>query len=73
MEFIDHGGFANTRVAGNKNEFRSASAGDPAEGGEQQLDLLFPSVKLLRDQEAVRHIASAEGKRFDPPACFQSG
>src|SRR6516225_508125 len=62
MEFIDHGGFANTRVAGNKNEFRSASAGDPAEGGEQQLDLFFPSVKLLRDQEAVRHVASAEGK-----------
>ena len=32
MEFIDDGGFTDTRVAGNKNEFRSASAYDTVEG-----------------------------------------
>jgi hypothetical protein len=50
MEFINNGGFANTRVAGNKNEFRSASAYHTVEGRQQDADLGLSPVEHLRDQ-----------------------
>ena len=65
MEFIDDGGFANTRVAGNKNEFRSASAYDTLEGRQQGRDLELSPVELLRDQQSVRHVVRAQREWFD--------
>ena len=53
MEFIDNGGFANPRVAGNKNEFRSACAYDTPEGRQQDADLALTAIELLGNQQSV--------------------
>jgi hypothetical protein len=38
MQFINDSGLADTRIAGNQNEFRPASAYDTVEGREQRID-----------------------------------
>ena len=38
---------------------------DPVEGREQGVDLALPAVELLRDQQPVRHVVSAERERVD--------
>ena len=60
MEFIDDGGFANTRVAGNKNEFRPASPHHTLKGCQQGRDLELPTEEFLRDQQLVRHIVRSQ-------------
>src|SRR4051794_12596180 len=65
MEFIDDGGFANTRLAGDKNEFWPASPHLTLEGRQQGIDLELPSVELLGDQQLVRPIARSQREWFD--------
>jgi hypothetical protein len=54
MEFVDNGGFADTRVARYKNEFGSASSYDTVEGRQQGIDFGGSSVQLLRNEQPVR-------------------
>ena len=62
MEFIDNGGFANTRVARNKNEFRSASAYDTVEGRQQGIDFGRSPVQFLGNERPVRLVVLAKRK-----------
>src|SRR5260370_1046887 len=53
--------------AGDEDQRGSAVGGDAVEGRQQGVDLTFPRVQPLRDQQTVRRILPTERKRVDPP------
>ena len=63
---VDHRGLADSRIAGHEHEFRRAVRYDPVERSEQSVDLALPAIELLRDQQPVRYVATAEREGFDP-------
>ena len=65
VQFVDHRGLADAGISGHEHEFRGAVRHDPIEGSEQRVDLALPAVELLRDQQPVRHVVSAELERVD--------
>src|ERR1700722_14096951 len=67
MELIDECGFADAGVSGDQHQFRSATANDAVEGGEQSVNLAVPPVQLLGDYEAIRCVVSARSEVIDPP------
>ena len=67
MKLIDDCGFADAGVSGDQHQFRSATANDAVEGGEQSVNLAVPPVQLLGDHEAIRGVASARSEVIDPP------
>src|SRR5471030_2999903 len=65
MEFIDNSGLANTRIAGNKNEFRITSRYDTVERRQQRIDFGCPSVQFLGNQQSVRLVVPARQELVD--------
>src|ERR1700728_1476037 len=59
VELIDDCGFADAGVSGDQHQFRSATANDAVESGEQSVNLAVPPVQLLGDHEAIRSVMSA--------------
>ena len=66
MEFIDDCGFADAGISGDQHQFRSATANDAVEGGEEGVNLAVPPVQLLGDREAIRGVVSARSEVIDP-------
>ena len=64
MEFVHERGLADAGIAGDEHELGCAIRDDPVEGAKQRPDLMLPAVELLRDQQTVRHVVSAERERL---------
>jgi hypothetical protein len=62
---VHYRGLADTGIAGDKHQLRDAVRHDTVEGSEQCLNLALSAVELLRDEESVRYIVSAERERVD--------
>src|SRR5258708_2927934 len=65
VQFVHHRGLADTGIAGHEHQLRGAVGYDTVEGREQRVNLALSAVKLLRDQQPVRYIVSAELERVD--------
>ena len=65
VEFVHDRRFADAVVAGDEHEFGCAIRYDPVESAEQRSDLMLPAVELLRDEQSVRRVVSAECERLD--------
>src|SRR4051812_12397794 len=59
MELIDDGGLADTRVSGNEDQLRRATAYDTLEGGEQDIDLVRSPVQFLWNHQPVWRVVLA--------------
>jgi hypothetical protein len=66
VQLVHHRGLADAGISGDQHEFGGAVRHDPVEGSEQSVDLALPAVELLRDQQPVRYVATAEREGFDP-------
>src|SRR6202051_1223238 len=66
VQFIDHRGLTNTGISGHQHKLQGAGRYHPIEGSDQRIDLALPAVELLRDQQPVRYVATAEREGFDP-------
>src|SRR6266478_6949985 len=53
VQFVHHRGFANAGITRYEHEFWRTLSYDPVECREQGVDLAFPPVQLLRDQQPV--------------------
>ena len=65
MQLVYHRGLADARVTQYEDQFSYAANDDAIEGSQQRLNLALPAVKLLRDQQPVRYIVSAEREQID--------
>jgi hypothetical protein len=65
VQLVHHRGLADTGIAGHEHQLRDAVGHDTVEGSEQCLNLALSAVKLLRDEQPVRYIVSAELERVD--------
>src|SRR5712672_221980 len=65
VQLVHHRGFADAGIAGHEHQFGRARGHDTVKGREQRIDLAHPAVKLLRDQQPIRYVVSAEWKRVD--------
>src|SRR5580693_3523373 len=70
MEFIDDGGLADTRVAGNKNQFRPAAGYNAVERREQGVDLRFSPVQFFGNQQPVWYVLFPKRKLINPAPRF---
>ncbi len=65
MQLVHDRGFADAGISGDEHQFERARGHDTVKGREQRVDLATPAVKLLRDQQPVRYVVSAERERVD--------
>ena len=65
MEFVDHGGFPDPRIARNEHQLRGAPGDNPAECRQKTLDFRLAPIEFFRDQQAVGHIMGAQWERVD--------
>src|ERR1700730_18650687 len=65
VQLVDDRRLADAGIAGNQHEFRRAVHDDPLEGGNEHVDLAFPSVELLRNPQSTRCVVCTQGERFD--------
>src|ERR1700730_8977727 len=65
VQLVHHRGLANTGIAGYEHQLRGAVGHDTVEGSEQRVNLALSAIQLLRDQQLVRYIVSAELERLD--------
>jgi hypothetical protein len=73
MQFIDDRGFTDAGISGDQHQLRGFALDDAVEGGEQGIDLTYPSVQLLGYQQAVRRVVFAERKWVDAPLTLPFG
>ena len=73
VQLVDNRGLANAGIAGDEYELRCAIRNDPVEGGQQSLDLMLPAVELLRYEQTVRCVVSAEPASRPPGTTGVSG
>src|SRR5215472_154613 len=60
LQLIDDRGLADPGIARDQDQFWGATIDDAIEGGEQGVDLAFPPVEFLWDQQAVGLVLFAE-------------
>src|SRR6202011_2160925 len=65
VQLVHHRGLADTGIAGHEHQLRGAVGHDTVEGSEQRVNLALSAIQLLRDQQPVRYIVSAELERLD--------
>src|SRR5712692_4807560 len=66
VEFLNQRGLANASIACHQHAGRPALAG-LLKSMQELIKLLFPTVEMLRDDEAVRYILLAKRKRSNFP------
>src|ERR1700692_215315 len=64
VQLVHHRGLADAGISGHQHELQGAVRHDPVEGSEQRLDLALPAIELLRNQQPVRYVVSAEQERL---------
>src|SRR3984893_7710663 len=65
VQLVHHRRLADPGIAGDEHELPAAARHDPVAGSDQSVDLALPAVELLRDQQPVRYVVSAEQERVD--------
>src|SRR6202035_1394073 len=65
VQLVHHRGLADTGIAGHEHQLRGAVGHDTVEGSEQRVNLALSAIQMLRDQQPVRYIVSAELERLD--------
>ena len=65
VQLVHDGGLADPGIAGDEHELHGAGRHDLVEGSDQRVDLALPAVELLRDQQPVRYVVSAQQERVD--------
>ena len=71
MKFIDDRRLADTRVTGNKNQFRSAAGYSAVEASEQGVDFRFSPVQCFGNQQPVWYVLFPKAKLIDPAPRFK--
>src|SRR5260370_41721893 len=72
VQLIHHRGFAHARITGYQHELGGPLSHHPVEGCEQCIDLALSPIQLLRDQQSVRRVVSAQSEWIDPTLALPS-
>ena len=70
MQLIDDRGFSNAGISRDEHQFRRAALDHAVEGREQGVDLAFPAVQLLGDQQPIGGVMLAKRELNNVPVSF---
>src|SRR5471030_3393238 len=70
MQLVDDRRLANARIAGNQNEFWTASRDDAIEGRQQRVDFGCSPVQSFGNQQPVRPVVLTRPELIDPSVRF---
>ena len=73
VQFIDDGGLADARIAGEQHQLRPAAGDDAVEGAEQGLDLALSPIQFLGNQKPVGCVLLAQRESVDPVLSLPCG
>ena len=70
MKLADDRGFPDAGIARYQHELRRALVDDSIEGRDESLDLALAPIELLRDQQLLRPVLSAQREGIDAAPAF---
>src|SRR5580658_914553 len=73
VQLIDDRGFSNAGISRDENQFRRAALDHAVEGCEQGVDLAFPAVQLLGDQQTIGCVMLAKREFHHVPVILPFG
>ena len=70
MQLTDDRGFSDAGISRDEHQFRRAALDHTVESRQQGVDLAFPAVQLLGDQQPIGDVVFGERKVVDAAARF---